>query len=263
VRIARLATSQGPSYFHLEGDLAHPLSGPPWGAAAGVTPVATGPARRWTEADLLCPVEPSKIVCVGRNYAAHAKELGNEVPAEPLLFFKPPSSLVGPGGVIVLPPQSARVEHESEIAVVVGARTRNARPADALAAVFGITAANDVTARDLQKKDGQWTRAKGFDSFCPVGPWVETGLDLGALRVLCRVNGELRQDGLSTQMVFDVPTLVAYVSSVMTLEPGDLILTGTPEGVGPLAVGDICEVEVRDEGTRSAVCLLRSSVRTA
>jgi 2-keto-4-pentenoate hydratase/2-oxohepta-3-ene-1,7-dioic acid hydratase in catechol pathway len=211
----------------------------------------------------LCPVEPSKIVCVGRNYAAHAKELGNEVPAEPLLFFKPPSSLLGPGETVVLPPQSARVEHESELAVVIGARARNISAAEAPHVIFGFTAANDVTARDLQRKDGQWTRAKGFDTFCPVGPWVVTGLDPRSVRVLCRVNGEVRQEGTTSQMVFDVPTLIAYVSSVMTLEPGDLILTGTPDGVGPLAPGDACEVELRDEGTRESVCLLRSGVRAA
>jgi 2-keto-4-pentenoate hydratase/2-oxohepta-3-ene-1,7-dioic acid hydratase in catechol pathway len=207
------------------------------------------------------PCSPTKIVCVGRNYAGHAKELGNEVPAEPLLFFKPPSSLLADGGAILVPSQSKRVEHEGELAIVLGARGRRMTPLEAEAAVFGVTVANDVTARDLQRSDGQWTRAKGFDTFCPVGPWIETGLDTKALRVMCRVNGQTRQDGRTTQMIFDVPTIVAYVSSVMTLERGDVILTGTPEGVGPLAPGDVCEVELQEAESGRSVCLLRSQVR--
>ncbi len=263
MRFARLATPEGPTYVHLDGDRAYALDSPPWARerAASGAGAAAGLSRPWADGDLLCPVEPSKIVCVGRNYAAHAKELGNDVPTEPLLFFKPPSSLCRPGGTIVLPPQSTRVEHESELAVVIGARARNVSAAEAPHVIFGFTAANDVTARDLQKKDGQWTRAKGFDTFCPVGPWVETGLDPRRLRVLCRVNGEVRQDGTTSQMVFDVPTLIAYVSSVMTLEPGDLVLTGTPEGVGLLRPGDVCEVELRDAVSSAPVCLLRSDVR--
>ncbi len=255
---------EGPTYVRLEADLAYPLHGAPWlGGAPGERQSAGAEPVKWTAESLLCPATPSKIVCVGRNYAAHAKELGNDVPAEPLLFFKPPSSLLGPGGTIVLPTQSAKVEHESELTVVIGARARNVSAAEASRVVFGITAANDVTARDLQRKDGQWTRAKGFDTFCPVGPWVETGLDLGNIRVLCRVNGEVRQDGVTSQMVFDVPTLIAYVSSVMTLEPGDLVLTGTPEGVGPLLPGDVCDVVLCDNATSAELLVLRSDVRSS
>lgn len=262
MRFARLSSPQGPTYARLEGARAFPLASPPWRTdpPAGAT---TAAEMAWTVGDLLCPVEPSKIVCVGRNYAAHARELGHDVPAEPLLFFKPPSSLVGPGGTIVLPGESARVEHESELGVVMGARARNVSSAEAMKAVFGFVAANDVTARDLQKTDGQWARAKGFDTFCPVGPWIETDVDPARLRVRCRVNGVVRQDGRTAHMIFDVPTLVAYVSRIMTLEPGDLILTGTPEGVGPLLPGDTCEVEIGDDEGAVDLGRLRADVRSA
>jgi 2-keto-4-pentenoate hydratase/2-oxohepta-3-ene-1,7-dioic acid hydratase in catechol pathway len=187
---------------------------------------------------------PGKIVCVGRNYVAHARELGNEVPERPLLFLKPPSAVVGAGESIELPPESARVEFEGEIGVVVGRRLRRASAEDARAAVRGIVAVNDVTARDLQRTDGQWTRAKGFDTFCPVGPEAPAPDDLASLAVVTRVNGEERQCGSASEMAFDIPTLLAYVSGIMTLEPGDLVATGTPAGVGPLAAGDVVEVEV-------------------
>jgi 2-keto-4-pentenoate hydratase/2-oxohepta-3-ene-1,7-dioic acid hydratase in catechol pathway len=205
---------------------------------------ADGARSSFAEGDLECPVLPSKILCIGRNYAAHAKELGNEVPKEPLLFLKPPSALLGPGRAIVLPKESERVEHEAELGVVIGARCKGVTAERALEHVFGYTCVADVTARDLQKKDVQFTRAKGFDTFCPVGPWIETELDPRALRVRCRVNGQSRQDGTTANMIFDVPTLVAYASRMMTLEPGDLLVTGTPEGVGPLAAGDTLEIEI-------------------
>jgi 2-keto-4-pentenoate hydratase/2-oxohepta-3-ene-1,7-dioic acid hydratase in catechol pathway len=189
-------------------------------------------------------VQPTKIVCIGRNYAAHARELGNEVPAEPLIFLKPPSALLPPGAAIVVPHQSKRVEHEAEIGVVIGARARDVSEQDALSYVAGYTCVNDVTARDLQKTDGQWTRAKGFDTFCPIGPTVMAGLDYRDLEVICRVNGTVRQHGHARDMMFSIPRLVSYVSGIMTLEPGDVIATGTPEGVGPLAPGDMVEVEI-------------------
>ena len=192
---------------------------------------------------------PSKIVCVGRNYAAHAKELGNEVPAEPLLFLKAPSSVVLPGGEIVLPPQSERVEHEGELAVVIGRQAKDLTESDDWREyVRGYACLNDVTARDLQKKDGQFTRAKSFDTFCPIGPHIETELETDGLRVVTRVNGEVRQDGRTSDMVFPVGYLVRYVSQMMTLMPGDVIATGTPEGVGPLLPGDVCEVEIEGIG---------------
>ena len=194
---------------------------------------------------------PSKIVCVGRNYVAHAKELGNEVPERPMLFFKPPSALIASGDRIVLPPASARVEYEGEIGVVIGRTLRGASPAEAEAGIRGFICINDVTARDLQKADGQWGRAKGFDTFCPAGPAVAEGLDWRGLEVITRVNGELRQRASTADMHFQIPDLLTYISSIMTLEPGDYIATGTPAGVGTLAPGDVVEVEIPGVGVLS------------
>ena len=190
------------------------------------------------------PLSPSKIVCVGRNYAAHARELGNDLPTEPLLFLKPPSSLIGDGESIRLPAVSKQVEYEGEIGVVLSMRLRRADAAQARAAIGGLVAANDVTARDLQKSDSQWTRAKGFDTFCAVGEVGPVPADLSTLVVTTRVNGAVRQRGVTSSMAFDIPALLAYISQVMTLEPGDLVLTGTPEGVGTLAPGDVVVVEI-------------------
>ena len=192
---------------------------------------------------------PSKIVCVGRNYVKHAEELGNTVPKEPLIFLKPPSALIGDGDVIRLPPDSEQVEHEGEIAVVVGSTCRNVAEADAMSFVAGFAALNDVTARDLQRKDSQWSRAKGFDTFCPVGPAAPAeGVDWAALEVRCSVDGQLRQHGHTRDMAFSIPFLIAYISRIMTLVPGDLIATGTPEGVGPLVPGAEVMVEVQIGG---------------
>jgi 2-keto-4-pentenoate hydratase/2-oxohepta-3-ene-1,7-dioic acid hydratase in catechol pathway len=199
----------------------------------------------------MIPVRPSKIVCVGRNYLAHAKELGNEVPPLPMLFFKPPSALIGPGEPIVIPPTSRQVEYEAEIGVVIGARLRQADERAAEQAIGGYVCLNDVTCRDLQKTDGQWGRAKGYDTFCPVGPAVATGLDWRGLEVIGRVNGEQRQRAPATDMHFQIPFLVSYISGIMTLEPGDLIATGTPSGVGPLRDGDVVEVEIPGVGLLS------------
>ena len=187
---------------------------------------------------------PSKIVCVGRNYVDHAKELGNDVPAEPLIFLKPPSSLIANGESIVLPDQSERVEHEGEIGVVIGRRLERVSKEEARQGISKIVAANDVTARDLQRKDSQWTRAKGFDTFCPLGEPGDAPDDLSSLTVVTRVNGVERQRGKGSDMVFSIPDLLAYVSHIMTLEPGDVVLTGTPAGVGKLSPGDEVEVEV-------------------
>jgi 2-keto-4-pentenoate hydratase/2-oxohepta-3-ene-1,7-dioic acid hydratase in catechol pathway len=194
---------------------------------------------------------PGKIVCVGRNYVEHARELGNEVPKQPLIFLKPPSSVILPGEPIILPPDSQQVEFEGEIGIVVGRRLRHAQPPEAAGAIRGIVALNDVTARDLQKSDGQWTRAKGFDTFCPIGPEAPAPGDLQTLEVVTRVNGEERQRGRASDMAFSIPTLLAYISRVMTLEPGDVIATGTPAGVGPLKPGDVVEVEVVGTSTVS------------
>lgn len=240
-----------------------------WYALSATSSLAGGDARRflgspfegapldaasvpWTSDELRAPVRPSKILCVGRNYAAHAKELGNEVPKEPLLFFKPPSSIVGPGERIVLPPESTHVEHEAELTIVIGKRVRRVPRERAMDAVFGYTCACDVSARDLQKKDGQWARAKGFDTFCPIGPWIETALDPKDLGVRCIVDGQERQHGRTSDMVFDVATIVAFVSNAFTLEPGDVILTGTPEGVGPLLPGNHVVVAIDGIGELEA-----------
>jgi 2-keto-4-pentenoate hydratase/2-oxohepta-3-ene-1,7-dioic acid hydratase in catechol pathway len=200
---------------------------------------------------------PGKIVCVGRNYVDHAKELGNEVPKQPLLFLKPPSSVVAAGEAIVLPAASQRVEFEGEIGIVVGRALRRASESEARGAIRGVVALNDVTARDLQKTDGQWTRAKGFDTFCPIGPESPAPDDLASLTVVSRVNGAERQRGSASDMVFSVSTLLAYISQIMTLEPGDVVATGTPAGVGPLAPGDSVEVEVVGFST------VRNPVRSA
>lgn len=189
-------------------------------------------------------LSPSKIVCVGRNYAAHAKELGNDVPREPLIFLKPPSSIIRDGESIMLPTVSKHVEYEGEIGVVIGKRLSKASTDEARRAVAGIVAANDVTARDLQKSDGQWTRAKGFDTFCALGSVGAVPVDLSSLTVTTRVNGSVRQQGRASDMVFDIPAILSFISGIMTLEPGDLVLTGTPEGVGILAPGDVVEVEI-------------------
>jgi 2-keto-4-pentenoate hydratase/2-oxohepta-3-ene-1,7-dioic acid hydratase in catechol pathway len=241
VRFAVLTRGNAARFARLDGPVARPLDRAPW---LGGAPAPDGDSWPWAEAELACPVAPSKIVCIGRNYAAHAKELGNAVPSEPLLFLKPPSALLAPGGTILLPPDSERVEHEAELGVVIGKRCRRVAREAALGHVFGYTCVGDITARDLQKKDVQFTRAKGFDTFCPVGPWIETELDPSAARIVCRVNGAVRQDGTTDRMIFDVGALVSYVSQVMTLEPGDLVVTGTPEGVGPLVEGDTLEIEI-------------------
>jgi 2-keto-4-pentenoate hydratase/2-oxohepta-3-ene-1,7-dioic acid hydratase in catechol pathway len=200
-------------------------------------------------------IAPSKIVCVGRNYLAHAREMGNDVPPVPLLFLKPPSAIIGPGDAIVLPPESRQVEYEAEIGVVIGSRLRRATPEQAERAIGGFTCVNDVTARDLQKSDGQWGRAKGFDTFCPVGPGVVAGLRWQDLEVIGRINGDVRQHGHARDMHFPIPVLLSFISAAMTLQPGDLVLTGTPAGVGPLLSGDVVEVEIPGVG------VLRNTVR--
>lgn len=198
---------------------------------------------------LLLPTKPSKIVCVGRNYAEHAAELGNEVPKEPLLFLKAPSSLITEGEAIIIPEQSKQVEHEGELAVVIGRSCKNISVSlNPLEYVFGYTCLNDVTARDLQRKDVQFTRAKSFDTFCPIGGIVETELDVSDIRVLTRINGVIKQDGRTSQMVFDVPFLIRYISNQMTLNAGDIIATGTPSGVSKLSTGDLCEMEIEGIG---------------
>ncbi len=198
---------------------------------------------------MLAPILPSKVVAFGRNYAAHARELGNEVPAEPMMFLKPSTSVIGPGAPIRLPAQSSSVSFEGELAVVIGRPCRDVRAEDAASVILGYTVANDVTARDLQKTDGQWGRAKGFDTFCPLGPWIETELDPSGLDLRSEIDGELRQDGNTIDMIHTVGELIEWVSAAMTLLPGDVLLTGTPEGVGEITVGQTVSIEIEGIGT--------------
>jgi len=198
---------------------------------------------------LLPPVQPTKIICVGRNYIAHAEEHDAEVPEIPLIFLKPPSSLIGHDSTIILPPQSSQVEHEAELAVVIGKQGRWVSPDEASDYILGYSIANDVTARDLQRQDGQWTRGKGFDTFCPLGPWLETDFNPADALLTCNVNEETRQMASTRDMVFNIQQIIAFTSSTMTLEPGDLILTGTPAGVSPLQPNDTIEITIEGIGT--------------
>jgi 2-keto-4-pentenoate hydratase/2-oxohepta-3-ene-1,7-dioic acid hydratase in catechol pathway len=227
---------------------------------------------RYAQADvrLLSPILPSKVVCVGKNYTAHIEEMNTgDAPKEPLLFLKPSTSVIGPGDAIRIPPGSTNVHHEAELAVVIGARgARHVTPEQAASSIFGYTIGNDVTERDMQKSDGQWTRAKGFDSFCPIGPWIETdlpalGLNAADLAITATVDGELRQEGRTSQLIFDVPTLISYISQVMTLLPGDVVLTGTPSGVGPINPGQRVDVTIEGLGTLSNTVTAADAVSTA
>lgn len=244
MRIVRYQTrNEAPRYGWVLENKVGPIEGDIFGEYRRLeaeTPLA--------DVKLLAPVQPSKIICVGRNYVEHAKEHNVEVPKLPLVFLKPPSSILAPGGTILLPPQSQQVEHEAELVIVVGKRGRNLTAEEAQGHVYGCTVGNDVTARDLQRSDGQWTRAKGFDTFCPFGPWVDTDFDSADAVITCKVSGQPRQMASTRDMVFSVTQLIAFISSVMSLEPGDIIFTGTPAGVGPLKPGDSVEVEIEGLG---------------
>jgi 2-keto-4-pentenoate hydratase/2-oxohepta-3-ene-1,7-dioic acid hydratase in catechol pathway len=246
MRIVRFLTESGAEWGAVVDDMICQLSRGPFEV------LDTGRSlARLEDVDLLAPAQPSKIVCVGRNYAAHAAEHGADVPAEPLLFLKPPSSVIAPGAEIVLPELSSRVEYECELALIIGRRCRQVSTENAWSHVLGITCGNDVTARDLQRSDSQWTRGKGFDTFCPLGPWIVTDIgehEVGKLEVSCMVNGEERQKASTAQMVFSPSFLVSFITQVMTLEPGDVVMTGTPSGVGPLQSGDEVTVEVERVG---------------
>jgi 2-keto-4-pentenoate hydratase/2-oxohepta-3-ene-1,7-dioic acid hydratase in catechol pathway len=247
VRIARFSHNDAIKFGIVdEGELVV-LAGDPMFAGYDTT----GERVPLADVALLAPVIPrSKVVCVGRNYRDHAAELGNDVPTAPMLFFKPNTSVIGPGDTIVLPPQSERVDFEGELAAVIGRITKNVPAERALEHVFGYTIANDVTARDLQKTDGQWARAKGFDTFCPLGPAIETEFDLdGGAILTTRVNGEVRQQAPISDMIFSLADVIAYASAAFTLLPGDVVLTGTPAGVGPFVAGDTVEVEITGLGT--------------
>ncbi|WP_369018439.1 fumarylacetoacetate hydrolase family protein [Thermatribacter velox] len=236
---------------------------PQWGRLEGketVVPIVSPfhpeeqkdrPPLTLDEVKLLAPVKPSKIVAVGLNYADHIAEMGNTPPPNPIIFIKPQTAVIGPGEHIVLPPSSQRVDYEAELGVVIGKKCRSVTPQEAPSFILGYTCFNDVTARDLQKKDGQWTRAKSFDTFAPLGPWINTNLDPSALHIECRLNGELKQSSSTSNLLFSVFELVAFISEIMTLLPGDVIATGTPQGVGPMKDGDLVEVYVEGIGTLS------------
>jgi len=252
MRIVRFAHQGRAAYGLVEGESIRPLAAAPWDT--GGRPELTGAPVDRRSARLLVPTIPSKILCVGRNYRAHAAELGQEVPEKPLIFLKPPSALLPHKGTVLLPPESARVDHEGELAVVIGRRGRRLSREEAARAVFGYACALDITARDLQKTDGQWWRAKGFDTFCPLGPGIETDVDPSDLLLETLVDDVVKQSGKTSAMAFDIPTLVAWASQAMTLEPGDVLLTGTPEGVSPLSPGQTVEVRIEKVGSLS-VCV--------
>jgi 2-keto-4-pentenoate hydratase/2-oxohepta-3-ene-1,7-dioic acid hydratase in catechol pathway len=240
MRIGRAICSDGQAAWIALGHDGLPLTYDP---GTGTTGVALNITR------LLPPCTPSKIVCLGLNYRDHAEEMGLAIPTEPILFLKPPSSIIGHGDAIAYPEQSARVDYEAELAVVIARRIRKISPDNALDSILGYTCLNDVTARDLQAKDGQWTRAKSFDTFAPLGPWIETAIaDPHRLDIKLSVNGEVRQSSNTRHLIFSIPEIVAYISGIMTLEPGDVIATGTPSGIGPLNRGDRVCVEIQDIG---------------
>ncbi|KDN21391.1 fumarylacetoacetate hydrolase family protein [Amycolatopsis rifamycinica] len=248
MRLARIAHPGGVAFASIEGD----------GDDAQVLEIAEHPfgqpnftGKRWPLADvrLLAPILPSKVIAVGRNYAKHAAEFGNDVPSEPMLFIKPSTTVIGPNAAIRRPSGIGRVDFEGELAIVIGQPVKNVPAARAASVVLGYTIANDVSARDLQKSDGQWGRAKGFDTFCPIGPWIETSVDASDLSLRAEVDGELKQDGRTSDLVHKIPELVEFVSGVMTLLPGDIILTGTPEGVGPIEGGQSVSITIEGIGT--------------
>ena len=268
MRIVRFASPQGMSFGVLDGDgQVAQIEGHPFGQIS-----FTGARYEQADIRLLSPILPSKVVAIGKNYADHIAEMKGQTgdaPTAPLMFLKPSTSVIGPGDAIRIPPGSTDVHHEAELAVVIGARgARNVSPEQAPASIFGYTIGNDVTERDMQKNDGQWTRAKGFDSFCPIGPWIETdlpglGLDPADLEVTCTVDGEPRQQGRTSQLIFDVPTLISHISQVMTLLPGDVVLTGTPSGVGPIAPGQRVEVTIQGLGSLTNSVAAAEGVSTA
>jgi 2-keto-4-pentenoate hydratase/2-oxohepta-3-ene-1,7-dioic acid hydratase in catechol pathway len=244
MKIVRYETAGGARWGVLDDDVVHAAEGTPF-----VDLRATDPVGPLAETRLLAPVTPSTVLCVGRNYRSHAEEFGNKVPDEPLLFLKPPAAVIGPGVPIVYPALSQRVDPEAELVLVIGKEARHVPADEAWSVIAGYTCGNDVTARDIQKSDGQWTRGKGFDTFCPIGPWVETDFDPTDVGVSCTVDGERRQDGRTKDLIFPIPYLIEYITRFTTLRPGDVILSGTPEGVRPVEPGNTITVEVEGIGT--------------
>ncbi|MEU8899439.1 fumarylacetoacetate hydrolase family protein [Nocardia sp. NPDC048505] len=248
MRLGRVASPDGVAFVGIDGQgsdtIAKEIAEHPFG-----TPTFTG--RSWPLADvrLLAPILASKVICVGKNYAAHAAEMGGPAPEEPVIFMKPSTAIIGPNAPIILPPSSSQVDYEGELAVVIGRPCKDVPAARAKDVILGYTVANDVTARDQQRKDGQWTRGKGYDSFCPIGPWIETSLDATDVEIVTELDGEVRQRSRTSLLLHDIPKLIEWISTVMTLLPGDVILTGTPEGVGPMQDGQQVSVTVEGLGT--------------
>ncbi|MGW5384612.1 fumarylacetoacetate hydrolase family protein [Nocardia sp. NPDC003963] len=244
MRLGRVASPDGVAFVAIEGETAKEIAEHPFG-----TPTFTG--RSWSLPDirLLAPILASKVICIGKNYASHAAEMGGAAPDEPVIFIKPNTSIIGPGIPIVLPPSSSRVDYEGELAVVIGRPCKDVPAARAKDVILGYTVANDVTARDQQAQDGQWTRAKGYDTFCPLGPWIETELDPADLEITTELDGEVRQRSTTSLLLHDIPEIIEWITRVMTLLPGDVILTGTPEGVGPMKDGQTVSVTVSGIGT--------------
>ncbi|NMN94401.1 fumarylacetoacetate hydrolase family protein [Antrihabitans stalactiti] len=250
MRLGRIASPDGVAFVSIEGDgderIAKEIAEHPFG-----TPTFTG--RSWPLADvrLLAPILASKVICIGKNYAAHVAEMGGEAPEDPVIFLKPNTSIIGPNAAIVLPPNSNNVHYEGELAVVIGRPCKDVPAAKALDVVLGYTVANDVTARDHQRHDGQWTRGKSYDTFCPLGPWIETQLDPSDLEITTELDGEVKQHSRTSLLLHDIPKIIEWISAVMTLLPGDVILTGTPEGVGPIVAGQTVSVTIEGIGTLS------------
>jgi 2-keto-4-pentenoate hydratase/2-oxohepta-3-ene-1,7-dioic acid hydratase in catechol pathway len=252
MRIARFSHEGDVSFGVVEGDTVAQITAHPF------APVEfTGGRAALSAVKLLAPVLPSKVVAIGKNYASHAAEMGGEVPEQPLIFLKPSTAVIASGDEIASPPSSERVDYEGELAVVIARLCRDVPEERAMDVVLGYTCANDVTARDQQKTDGQWSRAKGYDTFCPLGPWIETDLDPADLAITTRLNGEVKQDSRTSMIVHKIPRLISYITSCMTLLPGDVILTGTPDGIGPMQIGDTVEVEIEGIGVLSNVVTAR------
>lgn len=243
MKIIRVKQGDRISYGLLEGDSVRLLEGAPWDEWS-----FTGSVKL-SDCMLLAPAQPTKVVAVGINYKSHAAEMAHELPEDPVIFIKPATAVIGPMEIICMPAMSQQVDYEAELGVVIGRRTKSVSEEQAMDAVLGFTCLNDVTARDLQKKDGQWTRSKSFDTFCPIGPWIETELNFGDVQVTARLNGEIRQQSRTSLLINSIPRIISYISQIMTLNPGDVIATGTPAGIGPMQNGDIVEIEVEGIGT--------------
>lgn len=252
MKIIRFWDGNKVSYGSLENDMVRLIEGDLYSEYT-----FTNKSLAFNEVQLLAPCEPTKIICIGLNYYDHAKEMNLPIPKEPIVFLKPPSSVTGPGTNIVYPPQCTRLDYEAELAIVIGSVTKNIEPEDALDSILGYTCSNDVTARNLQPKNGQWTVSKSFDTFCPMGPYIVTNISAENLNIKLMINGEIKQNSNTSQMIFSIPFLISYLSKIMTIFPGDVIITGTPPGVGPMEPGDTVTVEIENIGRLTNIVTLK------